>query len=887
MKKLFIFFVCFLLIPTLIFAFDDEDTHPRITKLALTNPNLDLVIKNNLGIPEGIKKSLKNMDTGETYSIFDWVWRGSRAEDTPPCRASNHFHNPLLPCSESYMSDDTTSLGLAIRIYCGTTGWPYADRKSAVTWAKGNGMGWSNARTYFYTALTSESNTDRETNFAKTFQALGQVIHLLQDMAVPSHVRNDFTSHLIFGGINSTNYKDVSKWYIQPFEFYIKNKPYLITSASSAASPSFLNAKLTNYWDTDQYTKNTNPSILTNPGLAEYTNSNFLSEETIFKGSLDSAHSFPYPAWSSVMEYDEVIDPVKGTVRTYLKKTKDGETINHLAAGKWFYKYLPSLLKNSGLKLDEQVYDDYAALLIPRAVGYSAGLLNYFFRGSIDMVRDTENDACQYVIYNLSNEYMEGDFGLYYDDASGNRNNVASGDLTANAGKPSNPITLDITEDLKNKSNYILVFKGTMGNETGAVVADAKVTPFTSSCGTELTISGADTTSKNSTELYTVDGCTGCSDDVTWEVSGAGAKIETSSDGIDLKNSIKVTTDDTACGTITITAGCPGCGINATKTVTISDTLEITETATPDCYAVKDGTGSYTWSISRGSIDENGCVNLTGQCGTATITVTDANGCTGTRDLQLPDSLTITGPDAGKCYTTTGTEPYIWYITKGSIDTKGCVDLTGQCGTATISVTDANKCIGEKELNLSAENCSSLTIVNENGTPATDTILRGGSKDYKTTGNCCENITWSVSATSGSSKGSAAIASNGVLTASGACGTLIVTATCAGCGTSDTQDVRVTDVGKWVLLSSCSAGHAACEECMGSTWMDYVIGKYKYHVLWLCSPYAVNYGCEVPPVTRPCPCPRASCPAWACRPDQCAAEIYNSNFLDKYEWKCL
>ncbi len=35
--------------------------------------------------------------------------------------------------------------------------------------------------------------------------------------------------------------------------------------------------------------------------------------------------------------------------------------------------------------LDEDVYKDYAFLLIPRAVGYSAGLLNYFFRGNIEI----------------------------------------------------------------------------------------------------------------------------------------------------------------------------------------------------------------------------------------------------------------------------------------------------------------------------------------------------------------------------------------------------------------------------------------------------------------------------------------------------------------------
>lgn len=52
--------------------------------------------------------------------------------------------------------------------------------------------------------------------------------------------------------------------------------------------------------------------------------------------------------------------------------------------------------------------------LIPRAVGYSAGLINYFFRGKIDFLPDPQNSDA-YVIKNLSPEAMKGSFTLYYD----------------------------------------------------------------------------------------------------------------------------------------------------------------------------------------------------------------------------------------------------------------------------------------------------------------------------------------------------------------------------------------------------------------------------------------------------------------------------------------
>ncbi|MFA4829728.1 MAG: hypothetical protein WC855_09460 [Thermodesulfovibrionales bacterium] len=252
----------------------------------------------------------------------------------------------------------------------------------------------------------------------------------------------------------------------------------------------------------------------------------------------------------------------------------------------------------------------------------------------------------------------------------------------------------------------------------------------------------------------------------------------------------------------------------------------------------------------------------------------------GTKDLQLPDTLEITGPDAG-CYAVTGTGPYIWDITKGTIDANGCVNLTGQCGTATIGVTDANGCMGTKELNLSAENCSSLTIVNENGTPATDTILRGGSKDYKTTGTCCENITWSVSGTSGSSKGSAAITSAGVLTAgSSACGTLIVTATCAGCGTSDTQDVRVTNSGNWgnggEVCSNCNFGNT--RQCSyGYT----IVGNLRYYWTRNCTaPAPPNPACTNMVVDL-------SGGSWSCGPcGEHIGLIYNCGYVYREYWIC-
>src|SRR4029079_3052981 len=47
------------------------------------------------------------------------------------------------------------------------------------------------ARNYLYEALTGPTELERRKSFGLMFQTLGQVIHHLQDMAQPQHVRND------------------------------------------------------------------------------------------------------------------------------------------------------------------------------------------------------------------------------------------------------------------------------------------------------------------------------------------------------------------------------------------------------------------------------------------------------------------------------------------------------------------------------------------------------------------------------------------------------------------------------------------------------------------------------------------------------------------------
>ncbi len=481
----------FLLISFDSYSYDNEITHRDITTKAVENSNLNRYLIDSLNFISGIETKFNGMP------ILKWLREGAYLEDSPMCRASNHFHNPLKSWDQSYMSDEPWW----IATYCGATG--YATKYSSVTWGTGylspNGSkitmsnqewGWDNARNYYYLALTSTTNTNRETYFAKTFQSVGQVLHLIEDGAQPAHVRNDFRSHLAFIGFESIN---PTRWFGSRFEHYVKNNSALVTSVTPDQILSF--TRLTDFWDTDQY-KGDNPQVtLSNTiGLSEYTNANYFSDDTIPNNNPTSEHTFPYPQINNA-DYQICEDYAPGSTdrRRYIsRKSKGGcptpsdvRIADHFATHSIFNEE-PEIINNDismhKLVLDDNVHNTYAKELLPRAVGYSAGLINYFFRGKIDMVEDVSG----YRIMNLSDEEMKGNissFKLFYDDINDNRYEIPlsffdeygnqyidPNTILTIPAQTKSPFTVKLLTMPSAPKRFILIFYGRLGNEDNAVI---------------------------------------------------------------------------------------------------------------------------------------------------------------------------------------------------------------------------------------------------------------------------------------------------------------------------------------------------------------------------------------------------------------------------------
>lgn len=455
-------------------GFDDQTTHRQITELAVRRSSIDSILKGDLGLTEGTNAFLRR-GPGDSLRITRLLQEGAQLEDDPTCRASNHFHNPLKPFTSSRVSDQPL-----IDVICNE----FRPIQSNVTWGTrfvspterglptGNPFDWDAARTSYSNALTLPVAADREAALARTFETLGHVLHLVQDLAVPAHVRNNFNAHLGFS---------FAKFVEDGFEQYVRRHPEAVDAAEPR--PVELPGRLlTRFWDTDQYT-GAKPSDDTAQGLAEYTNANFVSLNTIFTEDLDprDRYFFPYPRLSSTnaealfgkdASVVRLVRAEDGRVDTglYLDKVRDGELIaNFLRAG-----YLTGDLIDKAslstpvqlaLQYDDEVYRNYAEKLMPMALGYSKGLLDYFFRGRLDVDLVDDGSGLRLVGTNASRDALDGGTLAVYADSTDGLRGLASSGVGVGRVEPGGTLPAVAVAPPEGAERFVAVYTGALGEE--------------------------------------------------------------------------------------------------------------------------------------------------------------------------------------------------------------------------------------------------------------------------------------------------------------------------------------------------------------------------------------------------------------------------------------
>ncbi len=336
----------FLTLPLHVFSYE-VNVHEKITREAVISGGLARYLNTNLNISLDAKVNGKY--------VSEWLELGSNWEDDDiTMRWLNHFYDP------------TTGKGLnsAGIIKYG---------EPSLQWGKIslNSWDWESARAYYYSAITSNSEGTRNLKFADLFRSLGQIIHLIQDKAVPAHVRNDAHAP-------SIEQRDL-------YEKYTRDAVNRVGQIEPLRYAGYPAVEIATFNIMDAFWINNGK------GLSEFTNRNFLSRDTNID---DEKYPLPVPigewiARETVHDFgghyiDVDVKYLNGYVTDDYRPDKS-TPIQRLSAISYFDYEMQKLNGQRVYSLNNFVHNDYAAMLLPRAVGYSAGLLDYFFRGNIEI----------------------------------------------------------------------------------------------------------------------------------------------------------------------------------------------------------------------------------------------------------------------------------------------------------------------------------------------------------------------------------------------------------------------------------------------------------------------------------------------------------------------
>jgi hypothetical protein len=431
-----------------------------------------------LPIQDDVNQTFPN-SMNENRSILELIQDGASFEDNFP-RFLNHFYDPL--------NNRPLTLPIIGALGERSPDWALEDPDTFLL----QSYSYRDAQDYFYRALTLPDETARNENFGLTFQTLGQVIHHIQDMAQPQHVRND--AHPPLGKFRSRyeDYTDQVRMRL-PFSGY----------------PTVAFDTPRQFWHT------TEVGLLARRGMADYTNRGFVSA-----GTMPAHPDFPLPSLGNPWQVDVRVlfaqaDPpvpvpsvcqndanpcymiflINQVVDSVVESTETNDkaaTLSIFDQDLQIHNLAARYITSGGQVYDApQIYalnrfnfDSAHDFLIPRAVSYSAGLIDYFFRGRLDVIRvEEEIDPVREIsVYRLtiknisgaSNPFSNGALEFFYEDINGIRRPMAI--LDSNAGQldvtrldvgAEMEVVVEVPDDRDFGAHMTLVFQGEIGGEPG------------------------------------------------------------------------------------------------------------------------------------------------------------------------------------------------------------------------------------------------------------------------------------------------------------------------------------------------------------------------------------------------------------------------------------
>ena len=458
-------------------------THRLVnSQAALLSPLFQKHLRDGLGFPMSLSTVLRDA-SGKAFSIQRWLDEGGATEDDW-FRFLRHFHDPLKPW-------DAAGLDLGISHHESSVRWMQQPQQGGMS--TGGFASWGDARRLYYDALTEPRADRRDALWAYFFQTLGQIMHLVVDASVPEHTRND--PHPLGGHTPRGSYEYwvsaqhstpllentfVSRFLSVPIGFVPD-----ILQLPGPAGERIATVPVARLIDADRY-DGSNPYVTVDQrdpragvsaGLAEIANANFYSEDT-FHGA------YPSPTEDGLVRVN--LDAPSGRVRRYWSRPAGlgllpANPLRAECASEAYGTELPPYPCMDGV-----VWNQVAAHMLPRAVGYASGVLDYFFRGSLVVTGVVWTpDGITLSVQNTGAEEMEGVFEVYARHQPGSAVERRSRLAVLEGGEPVllGPgdewwFDLPLPADIVPTASHVLVFKGRVGLEEEAVVGQVFTVPY-------------------------------------------------------------------------------------------------------------------------------------------------------------------------------------------------------------------------------------------------------------------------------------------------------------------------------------------------------------------------------------------------------------------------
>ncbi|MCD4694091.1 thermonuclease family protein, partial [bacterium] len=286
-------------------AWDNIIVHPKLTRKATELYNNNFFNK-KLGSEE-----------------INWIVEGAIAEDTDP-RYLNHFYNP------------ETGQGLSDGVFSGNSAkwWAYNQKSVSGDYS-----------------VPKILENYKEGNKKRAYQGVGHILHLIQDMSVPAHVRNDAHPE-----------KDAFEEWTKQYNFIAEDKLSFIEVNN-----------INNVFDE----------------LSKYTHYNFYSNKDIKENNID------------INDLNVKIErDINGCLVEYAYKND--------------YKLIKIVggIRDKNYLFDFKVHFDYWQQLYPKAIGYSAGAIDYFQK-EFDKIDKNEEEENLSLWGKVKNSVAEKTFNLW------------------------------------------------------------------------------------------------------------------------------------------------------------------------------------------------------------------------------------------------------------------------------------------------------------------------------------------------------------------------------------------------------------------------------------------------------------------------------------------